>query len=50
MMKNPGLGYHVVPDGTMLYADFLSQIGRLKNKPASWKDYFWPELHNEKGS
>lgn len=50
MLKNPGLGYHVAPNNTMLYADFLHQIGRLKNKPASWKDYFWPEIYDLQGS
>lgn len=50
MLKNPGLGYHVAPNNTMLYADFLHKVGRLKNKPASWKDYFWPEIHDLNGS
>jgi hypothetical protein len=24
--------------------------GTIKNKPASWKDYFFPEVYNLKGS
>lgn len=50
MLKTPGMGYHVAPDGFMVYAEFLNKIGRLKNKPASWKDLFWPEIHDLKGS
>jgi NitT/TauT family transport system substrate-binding protein len=34
----------------MVYAEFLHKIGRLKNKPASWKDLFFPEIHDLKGS
>jgi NitT/TauT family transport system substrate-binding protein len=34
----------------MVYADFLHKTGRLKNKPASWKDMFFEDIHNEKGS
>jgi NitT/TauT family transport system substrate-binding protein len=50
MLKTPGMGFHVAPDGFMVYADFLNKIGRLKNKPDSWKDLFWPEIHDLKGS
>lgn len=50
MLKLPGFGYHVAPNGFMVYADFMHQIGRLKNKPSSWKDLFWPEIHDLKGS
>ena len=27
----------------MKFADFMASVGRLKEKPASWKDYFFPE-------
>ncbi len=50
MLSRPGFGYHVIPDGTMVYADFLHKTGRLKNKPATWKDMFFEDIHNEKGS
>ena len=32
----------MVPENTMKYADFMSSVGRLKAKPESWKDYFFP--------
>jgi NitT/TauT family transport system substrate-binding protein len=50
MLRTPGMGFHVAPDGFMVYAEFLNKVGRLKNKPASWKDLFWPEIHDLKGS
>ena len=31
-------------------AEYLARIGTLKQKPSDWKDYFFPELHAEKGS
>jgi NitT/TauT family transport system substrate-binding protein len=40
----------LTPENTMKYADFMSEVGTLKNKPASWKDYFFPEIYGEKGS
>jgi NitT/TauT family transport system substrate-binding protein len=50
MLRKPGYGYHIAPQGFMVYADFLHQVGRLKNKPASWKDMFWQEIHDLNGS
>jgi NitT/TauT family transport system substrate-binding protein len=40
----------MVPENTMKFADFMAQVGRIKTKPASWKDYFFPEAHNLNGS
>jgi hypothetical protein len=28
----------------------MVQVGRIKVKPASWKDYFFPEAHGLNGS
>ena len=40
----------IVPENTMKYADFMASVGRLKAKPESWKDYFFPEIYDQKGS
>lgn len=40
----------MVPENTMKFADFMANVGRLKAKPESWKDYFFPEAHGMKGS
>ena len=40
----------MVPENTMKFADFMAGVGRLKVKPASWKDYFFPEIHDVNGS
>ena len=40
----------MVPENTMKYADFMASVGRLKAKPESWKDYFFPEARGLKGS
>ena len=40
----------MTPENTMKYADFMAEVGTLKAKPESWKDYFFPEIHGEKGS
>jgi ABC-type nitrate/sulfonate/bicarbonate transport system substrate-binding protein len=40
----------LIPENTMKFADFMAEVGTLKAKPASWKDYFFPEVYDLKGS
>jgi len=40
----------LVPENTMKFADFMAEVGTLKTKPLSWKDYFFPEVYGLKGS
>lgn len=50
MMNDPQVRYTVAPEAVKPYADFMYQVGTIKNKPASWKDLFFPEIHNLPGS
>ena len=40
----------MTPENTMKYAEFMASVGTLKSKPASWKDYFFPEIYSVNGS
>src|SRR6187401_2956052 len=50
IVSGPQVHWTMVPENTMKFAEFMASVGRLKEKPASWKDYFFPEIHGEKGS
>jgi NitT/TauT family transport system substrate-binding protein len=50
MLDSPYIEYSVAPQNTMKYAAFMNKVGTLKNRPASWKDYFFPEAHDQTGS
>jgi NitT/TauT family transport system substrate-binding protein len=50
VIDNPDVTFTTVPKGTFLYAEFLAKIGAIKNKPASWKDYTFDDLHDKPGS
>jgi NitT/TauT family transport system substrate-binding protein len=50
MIGDPDLGYSTAPAGVKHIVDFLQQTGRLKHKPASWKDLFFVEAQNLSGS
>ena len=39
----------MVPERTMMVAEFMHAAGGIKVLPASWKDYFFPEAHNLPG-
>lgn len=39
-----------VPERTMQGAEFLAEVGTIKVKPQSWKDYFFPEAYGLSGS
>jgi len=40
----------VVPEATMPQAAFMYEVGTIKKKPSSWKDYFFPEAYGLPGS
>lgn len=50
IVSGPQVHWTMVPENTMKFAEFMASVGRLKEKPGSWKDYFFPEIHGEKGS
>jgi NitT/TauT family transport system substrate-binding protein len=50
IINDPDLRYTLVPEGIMIYADFMHRVGLLKVKPATWKDVFAGELHGLPGN
>jgi NitT/TauT family transport system substrate-binding protein len=50
MLEDPETHYSVAPQGTMKYAAFMHDIGTLKAEPKSWKDLFFPLIHDAPGS
>lgn len=50
MLADPEIEYTTTPKNVMKYVDFMYKVGAIKVKPASWKDLFFPEVHNLPGS
>ncbi len=50
MLNDPETHYSVAPEGIMKYAEFMHDIGTLKGQPKSWKDLFFPLVHDAAGS
>jgi NitT/TauT family transport system substrate-binding protein len=40
----------MTPQNTLKYAQFMHDIGSLKNRAGSWKDLFFPEIHDLPGN
>jgi len=47
---DPVVKFTTTPENVSKYADFMHQIGSIKQRPASWKDVFFPEIHAAPGS
>lgn len=50
VLSDPHIKFTTTPENVMKYADFMHAVGSVKNRPASWKDLFFPEIHGAPGS
>ncbi|MER0042623.1 MULTISPECIES: ABC transporter substrate-binding protein [unclassified Pseudomonas] len=50
IIEDPENDFTVSPQRTFIYAEKLHELGVLKNKASSWKDYFFEEAYANPGS
>src|SRR6195952_2778694 len=50
VIENPQFEFSINPKNTYPLAEFLYRVGAIKNKPASWKDYFFQDARLLQGS
>jgi NitT/TauT family transport system substrate-binding protein len=50
VMKQPGAIFSATPVRSMMWAEYMHRIGMIKQKPASWKDFTFPNIHDRNGS
>ncbi len=50
MVADPDVDYTTTPVSIMKIVDFMYKVGRLRKKPNSWKDMFFPEAYGLNGS
>ena len=48
--SGPQVKWTMVPENSMKFAEFMHAVGTIKVKPASWKDFFFEEVHALPGS
>ena len=49
ILADPDIIFDATPTRLMLFADYMHRVGLIKNKPASWKDLTFPEIHDRTG-
>jgi NitT/TauT family transport system substrate-binding protein len=49
MISAPDYHYTLAPQKVYKTAEFMYKIGTIKEKPASWKELFFPEVHDLQG-
>ena len=50
MLNDPLIKWGIMPSNVMKQVDFMYRTGAIKVKPDSWKDLFFPNVHNLPGS
>jgi NitT/TauT family transport system substrate-binding protein len=50
MIADPGTNFSLAPESVMQLTAFMFKQGLIKTKPDSWKDMFFPEVHDQPGS
>ena len=50
VIKNPKVQFSVAAQNTLGLAQFLHQVGAIRKKPESWRDYFFTHPALDKGS
>ena len=50
MLEDPRIVFTITPHRVLRTAEFLHRTGRVKNRPASWKDLFFANVHGREGA
>src|SRR3954465_12226329 len=50
VISGPQVRWTMTPENTMKFATFMASVGSIKEAPKSWKDMFFPEVHDLNGS
>jgi NitT/TauT family transport system substrate-binding protein len=50
IVSGPGISYNATPLAAAQWAEFMRRVGRHKVVAQSWKDLFFPEIHDLPGS
>ncbi len=49
-LEDPNIKFTTTPLNVQKYADFMFDIGLIKTRAGSWKELYFPEIHDQPGS
>jgi NitT/TauT family transport system substrate-binding protein len=50
VLNDPDIRFTTTPESVMKYAEFMNSIKSIEHLPMSWKELFFPEIHDKAGS
>ena len=50
MLQDASVKFTTTPENVKKYADFMHSTGSVRQRPADWKELFFPEIHHAPGS
>jgi len=50
VLNDPDVRFTTSPESVMTYANFMGDVGSIKNRPKAWQDMFFPEIHAVPGN
>ena len=50
IMNDPDVRFTTSPENVMKYANFMADVGSIKNRPKAWHDMFFPDIHGVPGN
>jgi NitT/TauT family transport system substrate-binding protein len=50
VISGPQVRWTMAPENAMKFANFMASVGSIRQAPQSWKDMFFPEVHDLNGS
>jgi NitT/TauT family transport system substrate-binding protein len=50
VLNDPDIRFTTTPESVMKYAEFMNSIKSIGQLPMSWKELFFPEIHDKAGS
>lgn len=50
LLADPEIVFTLTPERTFVFADYMFRTGLIRSQPKSWKDIFFPEVHQLSGS
>ena len=49
ILNDPDVRFTTSPESVMKYANFMADVGAIRQRPAKWQDMFFPDIHGVKG-
>jgi len=50
VLNDPDIRFTTSPESVMTYANFMADVGSIKQRPNTWQEMFFPEIHGIPGN